>query len=85
MNVDPSAVRDITFEDEGIYFSARFSGQPFLINIPINAVLAIYARENGRGMMFTGEEFVAEGNSEIKQKETSKKESTNKPVLSIVK
>ena len=79
LNVAPSAVQEITFEDEGIYFSARFSGQPCLINIPINAVLAIYARENGRGMMFAGEESLAADNAEIKQKESS-----NKPVLSIV-
>ena len=49
LNVAPSAVQEITFEDEWIYFSARFSGQPFMINVPINAVLAIYAKENGQG------------------------------------
>ena len=55
LNVKPSAVQEITFENERIYFSARFGGHPFMINVPINAVLAIYAKENGRGMMFAAD------------------------------
>ncbi len=47
LNIAPGAVQEIAFEDEWIYFSARFSGQVFIINVPINAVLAIYAKENG--------------------------------------
>lgn len=85
LNVSPSAVQEISFEDSGIYFSARFSGQPFSINIPITSVLAIYAKENGRGMMFAGEESLTEDNIESQKKETTKKESRKKPVLSIVK
>lgn len=85
LNVSPSAVQEISFEAAGIYFSARFNGQPFSINIPIASVLAIYAKENGKGMMFAGEESLAEDNIESKQKESTKKEARKKPVLSIVK
>ena len=85
LNVSPSAVQEISFEDAGIYFSARFSGQPFSVNIPITSVLAIYTKENGRGMMFAGEESLREDNIESKQKEPTKKETRKKPVLSIVK
>ena len=61
-----------------------------MINIPISAVLAIYAKENGRGMMFSGEETLPENNTEVEQKEPSKKEPkeielNKKPALRIVK
>ena len=37
---------------EYIEFKARFAGQAREIMVPINRVLAIYARENGQGMAF---------------------------------
>ncbi len=80
LNVTPSAIQEIAFEDEWIYFSARFSGQPFMINIPVSAVLAIYAKENGREIMFAEEEPLAVDTAEVEQKESSKK-----PVLAVVK
>ena len=80
LNVTPSAVQEIAFENEWIYFSARFSGQPFMINIPVSAVLAIYAKENGRGIMFAEEEPLSVDAAEVEQKESSKK-----PVLAVVK
>ena len=79
LNILPSAVQKIAFENEWIYFSARFGGQPFMINIPISAVLAIYAKENGRGMMFA-EEALAVETAEVEQMKSSKK-----PVLTVIK
>jgi len=38
-------------------FEARFSGRAFKITVPVQAVLALYARENGRGMTFPNEEM----------------------------
>ncbi len=38
--------------NNSISFQARFSGATFDIFLPIEAVMAIYARENGQGMMF---------------------------------
>lgn len=55
LNIDPRAVRGFSLQDEVLSFQARFGGQPFLIVVPIFAVLAIYARENGRGLSFEGE------------------------------
>jgi len=95
LNIAPAAVQEFAIENEWIYFSARFSSQAFMINVPINAVLAIYAKENGRGMMFAGDESLAENNTEVEGKESSKKdisniqskeqEGRNKPALRIVK
>lgn len=52
LDVSPMAVRELNLELEPIFFSARFGGRPFDIIVPTGAVLAIYARENGDGIMF---------------------------------
>jgi stringent starvation protein B len=95
LNIAPSAVQEIAIEDEWIYFSARFSGQASMINVPVNAVLAIYAKENGRGMMFAGDESSLEDSAAVAHTELSKKEpgeknlekrnQGKKPALRIVK
>ena len=52
LNVAPTAVRDLLLGNEAISFSARFSGVARPIYAPIQGVLAIYARENGKGIFF---------------------------------
>ena len=54
LNVSPSAVRALSLENDGISFEARFSGRAMIVWVPVQAVLAIYARENGEGMMLQG-------------------------------
>lgn len=53
LNVGPGAAHGIELGDEAVTFDARFGGQPMAVVAPIPAVLAIYARENGQGMLFT--------------------------------
>lgn len=55
LNVSSSAVRDLQLGNEWIEFSARFGGTPHVIRVPAGAVVAIYARENGQGMVFSEE------------------------------
>lgn len=55
LNIAPSALKDLFIGLEAISFSARFGGVPFDLFIPCGAVLGIYARENGQGMMFESE------------------------------
>ncbi|MCG8324327.1 MAG: ClpXP protease specificity-enhancing factor [Thiotrichales bacterium] len=62
LNVAPQAVQDLELGNEWILFSARFSGTRFDIQIPATAVIAIYAKENGQGMIFPEEE-VSSGQS----------------------
>lgn len=50
LNISPSAVRDLQLGDEFVMFNARFGGVAQDICVPIAAVQAIYARENGRGL-----------------------------------
>ena len=52
LNVAPSAIANLHIRREGISFNARFGGIPMDIYAPMPAVLGIYARENGQGMMF---------------------------------
>lgn len=55
LNIAPMAVQGLTLGDDAISFSARFSGKSLNLLVPTEAVLAIYARENGQGMMFNEE------------------------------
>lgn len=56
LNLNPSAIVGLQIFNDRIEFNARFSGNPMQVRIPIGAVLAIYAQENGRGMMFNEDE-----------------------------
>ncbi len=52
LNVSPRAVRGLNLGNDWISFSARFNGKAMEVGIPPRAVLAVYARENGEGMLF---------------------------------
>ena len=52
LNIDRAAVRELEMGNEWLTFSARFSGRQFDVAVPVDAVLAIYSKENGQGMMF---------------------------------
>ncbi len=56
LNVSYAAVRDLELGNEGVSFEARFAGRPFRVYVPLVAVRGIYARETGRGMIFSVEE-----------------------------
>ncbi len=78
LNTAPAAVRYLEIDSQAVSFEARFSGAPFSLYVPIDAVLAIYARENGKGMFFDtsadafdeDEEVLAEDNAEIEEQPT---------------
>lgn len=57
LNVQENAVQGLTLDNDWISFRARFSGSQFSVFIPTPAVLAIYAKENGKGMFFKPENF----------------------------
>lgn len=56
LNVSPRAVDQWRQDHESLFFNARFNGQRREVSIPFRAVLAVYARENGKGMVFDKEE-----------------------------
>ncbi|MFC0266955.1 ClpXP protease specificity-enhancing factor [Kushneria aurantia] len=61
LNIGPGAVRELFMENDMVAFNARFSGQPMTVELPIEAIVAIYARENGVGMVFGQEPVMPEG------------------------
>lgn len=52
LNISPASVMGLELGNEYISFNARFSGSPTDIFLPVTAVIALYARENGQGMVF---------------------------------
>ncbi len=56
LNIAPRAVASLELGNKAIVFNARFGGIPTDIFVPSHAVLGIYARENGQGMMFDSEQ-----------------------------
>ena len=52
LNISSSATEARLITNDSISFKARFSGRPQKIIIPCEAVLTIYAQENGEGMFF---------------------------------
>ena len=52
LNIGFDATSSLTLGNEFIEFKARFGGIAREILVPINHVIAIYARENGQGMAF---------------------------------
>ena len=58
LNVSASAVQGFIADNDELTFSARFGGRPMTLRVPMDAVLAVYARENGQGMVFDPEEPV---------------------------
>lgn len=51
-NISPGIVQALNMTNYVVEFDARFSGRQKHIYLPVSSVLAIYARENGRGTVF---------------------------------
>ncbi len=56
LNLGPVAVNDLDMANDYIAFNARFGGKPMDVSFPVTSVLAIYAKENGQGMVFNESE-----------------------------
>lgn len=55
LNISLSATRHLDLGNELLSFEARFGGVPRLVRVPVAAVLSVYARETGEGMVFPPE------------------------------
>ena len=79
LNIGPQSVEGLRIENEELTFLARFNGVSQLISIPISSVMAVYAKENGRGMMFKEDE---DGSSDPDDNDTKP---PTRPTLKVVK
>jgi stringent starvation protein B len=53
LNIGASATRRLTIDNDGVRFSARFSGTSQEVAVPMSAVAGIFAKETGYGFSFT--------------------------------
>lgn len=95
LNLSPDAVKNLNMDNDSLSFSARFRGVPMDIQVPVAAILGVYARENGQGMMFGEEDYqppspspvspapAAGGGSPVKG--SDKRKASGKPSLRVVK
>jgi len=60
LNVSHGATQALQLGNEWLGFSARFSGVTRLVRVPIRAVLGVYARETGQGMIFSDNDATPE-------------------------
>ena len=81
LNISPDAVVDLVISNQAVAFNGRFGGVATDVFVPIAAVVGIYARENGQGMVFDPEEVVSP--SDDSPPEPDKPE--RRPSLKIVK
>ncbi|HVV67605.1 MAG TPA: ClpXP protease specificity-enhancing factor [Gammaproteobacteria bacterium] len=84
LNIATQAVHALLMGNDAIEFSARFGGVPRQVYVPIDAVTAIYAKENGQGIAFP-EEPPSEGESSESSSGGSPPKKRGKPNLKIVK
>jgi stringent starvation protein B len=65
LNISSSAVKDLMINNDLLTCTARFAGKSTSLQCPIAAVTAIYASENGHGMIFPEEEETEEETKKI--------------------
>jgi stringent starvation protein B len=79
LNISPQAVEGLMLGNDAIGFRARFGGIATDVYVPIDAIMAIYAKENGRGMVFNDDE-----DDDPAPEESSSKQS-KRPSLKVVR
>ena len=83
LNISPSAVKALDLGNDWICFNARFGGKSLDIGLPPDAVLGIYARENGQGMLFQEEQ--PESDPPQTPGPETKPKNSSRPQLKVIK
>lgn len=84
LNLSADAVRNLLMGNEMITCTGRFSGAPFDLMIPVIAVIGIFAKETGQGLVFQGSDSPQP--PPLAEASAGQKNNThNKPQLKIVK
>jgi stringent starvation protein B len=81
LNLGMGAVRHLAMENDYITCEGRFSGTPFRLIVPVQAVIGIFAKETGQGLVFQAEEQ----QNTVLTDEQAAKPVAKKPTLTIVK
>ena len=81
LNLSLTATQNLSLGNEWIEFGARFAGVVHFIRVPIAAVLGIYARETGEGMVFSDQDL----GPEPPPQPSAEEEGTRRSHLKLVK
>ena len=93
LNLTPCAIQKLELDNDYISFSARFAGVAQKVYCPMASILAIYAQENGEGMMFNEASHPDPDSTKVDGKLTGVKQGaktiepkkTKRPSLKVVK
>ena len=80
LNVSYAATRNFTLADDRMSFEARFGGAAQRVDVPLSAVIGIYAKESGQGMIFSDDEATPSESAEA-----SVSVQAGRPTLTVVK
>ncbi|WP_217420772.1 ClpXP protease specificity-enhancing factor [Pseudidiomarina piscicola] len=81
LNIAPSAVGNLQLLNDRVEFNARFGGKPQQVWVPMLAVTALYARENGAGTIFEEEPQLAASEASEQPPEPPTKKRPNLKVI----
>ncbi len=84
LNVSPGAVKGLRLDNELISFNARFDGVPMVVSFSPLAVMGIYSKEDGRGMLFP-DDSDSDASGSPDDEPTPPKPSRERPSLKVVK
>ena len=85
LNISPHAIKDLLIDINGLSFNARFGGVPMAVFVPVVAILAIYAKENGQGMVFGSEAGAPDPDDVPPPPKPEPAKGEGKPSLKVVK
>lgn len=86
LNIAESATAGLTIGNEELSFAARFGGVATDVRLPVAAVIGIYSRDTGEGMIFAAEEPEPGGSDDSKPGvEPGDGTTRKKPTLTVIK
>ena len=85
LNVSPASTGKMLLGNHEVTFDARFGGVARSLLVPCKAVLAIYAKENGAGTVFTPEDEIDSDDVLVVEEEAKVPAKKGRPTLTVVK
>ena len=85
LNIGVDAVKNLHLGNEDITCGGRFGGVAHQVIVPISAVIGIFAKENGQGLVFQGQETAPQINVSQGRADEPSPPPPGKPKLTIVK
>jgi stringent starvation protein B len=84
LNLSAGAVRNLEMGNEMITCNGRFGGSPFDLMVPVEAVIGIFAKETGQGLVFQGSD-PQQPSPQANSDSEARPPASRKPHLKIVK